>query len=106
MYRIGFFIAGQNMLGNTLIQRVRGGVMAGILTAKTPAAATAGRRSMSLWSDMPMGPPDPILGLTGQSLARVFYLPSNVHVRVVNTIVSFRSISTIAKCVSCVGRPN
>ncbi|CAM9546945.1 unnamed protein product [Laminaria digitata] len=53
------------MIGATLIRRVRGGVMAGILTAKTPAAAAAaGGRSMSLWSDMPMGPPDPILGLT------------------------------------------
>lgn len=57
------------MLGATLIRRVRGGVMAGILSTKAPAAAAAGSRSMSIWSDMPMGPPDPILGLTGQSRA-------------------------------------
>lgn len=63
------------MIGATLIRRVRGGMVAGILTTKTPAAA-AGSRSMSIWSDMPMGPPDPILGLTGQSRAGAFVLSS------------------------------
>lgn len=30
---------------------------------------TAGARAMSVWSEMPMGPPDPILGLTGEMAA-------------------------------------
>lgn len=33
----------------------------------TVPASMSGVRAMSVWSDMPMGPPDPILGLTGES---------------------------------------
>lgn len=53
------------MLGATL-SRVRGGLVskAGIRSATVPASM-AGGRAMSVWSEMPMGPPDPILGLTG-----------------------------------------
>jgi len=54
-----------SMLGATL-SRVRGGLMskASIRSATVPVSM-AGGRAMSVWSEMPMGPPDPILGLTG-----------------------------------------
>lgn len=32
----------------------------------TMPASMSGGRALSLWSEMPMGPPDPILGLTGE----------------------------------------
>lgn len=54
-----------SMLGATL-SRVRGGFVskASIRSATVPVSM-AGGRAMSVWSEMPMGPPDPILGLTG-----------------------------------------
>lgn len=53
------------MLGVSLVRRGRGGLIAGIRNAVVPVSA-AGGRAMSVWSGMPMGPPDPILGLTGE----------------------------------------
>lgn len=57
------------MLGSTL-SRVRGGLVSKIITSTGVRTATAavptGSRTMSLWSEMPMGPADPILGLTGE----------------------------------------
>lgn len=36
-----------------------------VRSATVPASMSGGR-AMSVWSEMPMGPPDPILGLTGE----------------------------------------
>lgn len=55
------------MLGASLVRRARGGLVAGMRNASVPVPVSAARgRAMSMWSEMPMGPPDPILGLTGE----------------------------------------
>ena len=40
------------------------------IRSATVPASMSGRRAMSVWSEMPMGPPDPILGLTGENEMR------------------------------------
>lgn len=58
------------MLGATF-SRVRGGLMSKVnIRSATVPASMSGRRAMSVWSEMPMGPPDPILGLTGENEMR------------------------------------
>lgn len=40
-----------------------------VRSATVPASMSGGR-AMSVWSEMPMGPPDPILGLTGENSSK------------------------------------
>lgn len=63
----------RSMLGATF-SRVRGGLMSkvNVRSATVPVGITGGR-AMSVWSEMPMGPPDPILGLTGEMEIKLEY---------------------------------
>lgn len=57
-----------SMLGATFT-RVGRGIMSKVdMRTATVPASIAGGRAMSVWSEMPMGPADPILGLTGEQM--------------------------------------
>lgn len=59
------------MFAKAVATRTGRSFVTGLGRTSMSAAVSRGRKMSTVWSEMPMGPPDPILGLTGESQRRV-----------------------------------